>query len=89
MQKEKGFDYSNVIKRPEPEELYPESFKTLISKFDAHIEKVTKDNWEFEDKKLAGVKKLTQVKERKNENLGILEKALDDDEVTRLKSFLG
>ena len=81
LQKKKGFDYSNIIKRPEPEELYPESFKTLIEKFDGYIEKITKDDWEFEDKKLIGLKKLTEVKERKNENLGILEKTLEDDDV--------
>lgn len=81
LQKEKGFDYSNVITRPEPDELYPESFKTLISKFDGYIEKITKDDWEFEDNKLVRLKKLTHRKEREEENLGILEKTIEDDEV--------
>jgi hypothetical protein len=81
LQRKKGFDYSNVIKRPEPDELYPESFKTLIEKLDRYIEKITKDDWGFEDKKLVGLKKLTEVNERNDENLGILERTLAEDDV--------
>jgi hypothetical protein len=61
--------------------LYPESFKTLIEKLDRYIEKITKDDWGFEDKKLVGLKKLTEVNERNDENLGILERTLAEDDV--------
>ena len=81
MQKEEGFDYSNVITRPEPKEFYPESVKTFLSKLDGYVEKVTKEDWEFEKKKLVGMKELKQVEEREEQNLAVLEKALDDDEV--------
>ena len=81
LQKEKGFDYSNVITRPEPKEFYPESIKTFLSKLDAYVEKVTKEDWEFEKKKLVGTKELKQVEERKEQNLAVLENALDDDEI--------
>ena len=81
LQKEKGFDYSNVITRPEPKEFYPESLKTFLSKFDGYVEKVTKEDWEFEEKKLVGTKELKQVEEREEQNLAVLENALDNDDV--------
>ena len=81
LQKEKGFDYSNVITRPEPKEFYPESVKTFLSKLDGYVEKVTKEDWEFEEKKLVGMKELKQVEEREEQNLAVLEKALDNDDI--------
>ena len=81
LQKEKGFDYTNVITRPEPKEFYRESFKTFLSKFDRYVEKVTKEDWEFENNKLVGMKELQQIEEREHQNLAVLEKALYDDEV--------
>ena len=81
LQKEKGFDYTNVITRPEPKEFYPEPVKTFLSKLDGYVEKVTKEDWEFENNKLVGMKELQQIEEREDQNLAVLEKALDDDEV--------
>ncbi len=81
LQKEKGFDYTNVITRPEPKEFYPEPVKTFLSKLDGYVEKVTKEDWEFENNKLVGMKELQQIEEREDQNLAVLKKALDDDEV--------
>ena len=38
LQKETGFDYTNIITKPEPEELYPPAFDNLKLKLDAYIE---------------------------------------------------
>ena len=81
LQKEKGFDYSNIITRPEPKEFYPESLNTFLSLFDEYVEKVTKEDWRFENEKLVGTKELKQVEERKEQNLAVLEDALDNDDV--------
>ena len=81
LQREKGFDYSNVITRPEPKEFYPESVTTFLSKLDGYVEKITKEDWEFEEKKLVGMKELKQVDEREEQNLAVLENALDNDDV--------
>jgi hypothetical protein len=72
LQKEKGFDYTNIVTRPKPEELYPEVFHMLISKLDDYLEKVGEDRWQPIEKELSQSKQLISIKERKRENLDVL-----------------
>ena len=80
LQKEKGFDYCNIITEPQPQELYPKVFDTLKSKLDEYIEKVVKDNWRTIKKELSQVKELISIKERERENLDVLLNKVREDE---------
>ena len=80
LQKEKGFNYCNIITEPQPQELYPKVFDTLKSKLDEYIEKVVKDNWRMIEKELSQVKELISIKERERENLDVLLNKVREDE---------
>jgi hypothetical protein len=85
LQKEKGFDYTNIITRPKLQIFYPEAVNTLLSKLGRRIEKVTEKDWEVEYDKLAKMKELRQIAELKGQTTYVLAKAVDDDEVIQDK----
>jgi hypothetical protein len=72
LRKEKGFDYTNIVTRPKPEELYPEVFHRLISKLDGYLEKIGEDRWQPIEKELSQSKQLISINERERENLDVL-----------------
>jgi hypothetical protein len=80
LQKEKGFDYSNIITEPEPEELYPEAIDNLILKLDEYIEKLVEDDWESIETELSKAKELVSIKKHEEKNLDVLSKKVIEDE---------
>jgi hypothetical protein len=79
LQKEKGFDYNNVIEATELGTLYPGGLKELLSKMKECFEKVTEEerNKIFEEQK--AVRQLISIKEREAENSLRLENSIVKD----------
>jgi hypothetical protein len=80
LQKETGFDYTNIITEPEPEELHPPAIDNLILKLDEYIEKVVEDDWDTIETELSGAKELISINEREEKNLEVLLKKVAEDE---------
>jgi hypothetical protein len=83
LQKEDGFDYTNIITEPEPEELYPHEIDNLILELDNYIHKVVKDAWEEIETDLTTMKQLISIKEQEKENLKTLTDKVAEDEIIR------
>ena len=83
LQKETGFDYTNIITVPEPEELYPPAFGTLKLKLDAYIERVVEDDWDTIKTELSEAKELISIKEREEKNLEVLSKKVAEDKMMK------
>jgi len=82
LQKEEGFNYSNIITEPEPEELYPEAISDLISKLRGYVHKIIEDEWEIIcEQELTAVKKLISIKEQEVNNVEVLSKKIEEDEI--------
>lgn len=85
LQKEEGFDYTNIIFQPEPEELHPEAIDNLILKLDQYIEEVVEGDWKEIEAELSKSKKLISIKEREEENLQLLSDQVTQDETMQEK----
>ena len=79
LQQEKGFDYTNIIFQPEPEELHPEALDNLIVKLDEYIDKVVEDEREEIESDLSSSKELILIKQKEEKNLQVLTNAVDED----------
>jgi hypothetical protein len=85
LQMETGFDYTNIITEPEPEELYPPAFDNLLLKLDEYIEKVVEDDWDTIETELSETKELISVNKCEKENLEVLSKKIEEDETMQEK----
>lgn len=85
LQQEKGFDYTNIIFQPEPEELHPEALDNLILKVDGYIDELVEDEWKEIESDLSSSKELILIKEKKEKNLQVLTNTVDEDEIMQQK----
>jgi 5S rRNA maturation endonuclease (ribonuclease M5) len=78
---EKGFDYNNIITRPEPEKLYPETISNLIFKLSEYMERIVENDWEAIEQRLTGARELISIKEQVVNNVDVLSKKVEEDEI--------
>lgn len=95
LQKDKGFDYSNIITRPQTQELYPDVFDALRSKLDEYIEYTIEEDWHVIKKELGNSKHLMSVEELEKKTLDLLSQKIQKDGiiqgeiVPKIKLLLG
>lgn len=80
LQEKDGFDYSTVITKPDPDELYPEQIDELITKLHKYFENITADDWEILKDQLVAIIKLSPIKEMKKEIVDNLTEIVSDDQ---------
>jgi hypothetical protein len=76
LQKDKGFDYNNIMTRPQPEDLYPEVFDSLISKLGECVENTIEEDWHSIEIEIRNSRHLMSVDELRKKILDLLSRKI-------------